>query len=107
MWSTASCPQPRLPIVPGHEIVGRVDALGAGVDGLRLGERVGVPWLGGTCGDCPYCLGAQENLCDHAAVHRLHARRRLRHAAIADARFAFPLGEQGSDEAPRRCCAPA
>ena len=52
------------PMVPGHEIVGRVDALGAGVQGLRIGERVGVPWLGHTCGACPYCIGGHENLCD-------------------------------------------
>ena len=53
-----------LPIVPGHEIVGTVEALGAGVRGLTLGERVGVPWLGGTCGHCSYCGRGQENLCD-------------------------------------------
>ena len=46
---------PTLPIVPGHEIVGRVAAIGAGVDGFHIGERVGVPWLGATCGHCPYC----------------------------------------------------
>src|SRR5207237_5477729 len=48
-------PHPVLPIVPGHEIVGRVAALGAGVNGFAIGERVGVPWLGATCGICPYC----------------------------------------------------
>src|SRR5512139_3974352 len=47
---------PRLPVVPGHEIVGRVDVLGAGVTGLVLGQRVGVPWLGGACGTCPHCV---------------------------------------------------
>ena len=57
-------PQARWPVVPGHEVVGRVDALGAGVTGLRLGQRVGVPWLGGACGRCRYCLASQENLCD-------------------------------------------
>jgi propanol-preferring alcohol dehydrogenase len=56
--------KPKRPIVPGHEIVGRVDALGAGVTALRLGERVGVPWLGHTCGHCSYCVSARENLCD-------------------------------------------
>jgi propanol-preferring alcohol dehydrogenase len=55
---------PRLPIVPGHEIVGRIDRLGAGVVGLALGERVGVPWLAHVCGHCAWCRGGRENLCD-------------------------------------------
>jgi alcohol dehydrogenase, propanol-preferring len=57
-------PDPRLPIVPGHEIVGRVAACGDGVSGLAIGARVGVPWLGATCGVCPYCRDGRENLCD-------------------------------------------
>ena len=57
-------PDPQLPIIPGHEIVGRIDAVGTGVEGLRMGERVGIPWLGHTCGICPYCLEHRENLCD-------------------------------------------
>ena len=72
-------PNPKLPIVPGHEIVGRIDAVGAGV-GLKLGARVGVAWLGHTDGTCPYCRSDRENLCDAAAVHRLHARRGLRNS---------------------------
>ena len=48
-------PHPRIPIIPGHEIVGRVDAIGSGVEGLAMGQRVGIPWLGYTCGVCPYC----------------------------------------------------
>src|SRR5271167_614397 len=60
-------PDPKVPIIPGHEIVGRIDALGAGVEGLRVGERVGVPWLGHACGVCPYCMGGRENLCDRPA----------------------------------------
>src|SRR5271169_3993893 len=52
---------PKLPIVPGHEIVGRVAAIGAGVRGFTIGERVGVPWLGATCGSCPYCRADAEN----------------------------------------------
>jgi propanol-preferring alcohol dehydrogenase len=55
---------PRLPIVPGHEIVGLVDAIGEGVVGLELGDRLGVPWLADTCGQCRFCLAGQENLCD-------------------------------------------
>ena len=88
-----------LPIVPGHEIVGRVDALGAGVESLRLGERIGVPWLGHSCGHCRYCLGRQENLCDEPGFTGYTRDGGFATATIADARFAFPLGEQGSDEA--------
>src|SRR5712671_4380847 len=57
-------PNPKLPIVPGHEIVGRVVAVGGGVRGFTAGERVGVPWLGHTCGVCTYCKSGRENLCD-------------------------------------------
>ncbi|HEX3756749.1 MAG TPA: alcohol dehydrogenase catalytic domain-containing protein, partial [Rhizomicrobium sp.] len=57
-------PHPKLSIVPGHEIVGRIDALGPGVEQLSLGARVGIPWLGFTCGVCPYCISGRENLCD-------------------------------------------
>ncbi|MEM7547962.1 MAG: zinc-dependent alcohol dehydrogenase family protein [Pseudomonadota bacterium] len=56
--------RPHLPLVPGHEIIGRVEAIGAQVDTVKVGQRVGVPWLGGTCGRCPYCHVGQENLCD-------------------------------------------
>jgi propanol-preferring alcohol dehydrogenase len=56
--------RPQLPLVPGHEIVGHVEALGPGVTGLSIGDRVGIPWLGGTCGRCPYCRSHRENLCD-------------------------------------------
>ena len=58
--------EPKLPLVLGHEIVGRVEALGAEVEGFRLGDRVGVPWLGFTGGTCAYCRTGRENLCDHA-----------------------------------------
>ena len=88
-----------LPIIPGHEVVGRIDALGAGVEGLRLGERVGLAWLGHTCGSCPFCLGQQENLCDRPLFTGYTRDGGFATSAIADARFAFPLGEQGSDEA--------
>jgi len=59
-------PNPKLPIVPGHEIVGRVAALGTAVTGLAIGERIGVPWLGYTCGVCPYCRSGRENLRLHS-----------------------------------------
>jgi propanol-preferring alcohol dehydrogenase len=90
-------PDPKVPIIPGHEIVGRIDAIGAGVEGLRLGERVGVPWLGHTCGVCHYCMGHQENLCDHPLFTGYTRDGGFATATIADARFAFPLGEAGSD----------
>ena len=90
-------PDPKVPIIPGHEIIGRIDALGEGVEGLRIGERVGIPWLGHTCGVCPYCLRHQENLCDHPIFTGYTRNGGFATAAIADARFAFPLGEKGSD----------
>lgn len=92
-------PNPKVPIIPGHEIVGRIDALGTGVEGLKLGERVGVPWLGHTCGVCFYCIGGQENLCDHPLFTGFTRNGGFATSVIADARFAFPLGETGSDEA--------
>ena len=92
-------PDPHFPIIPGHEIVGRIEALGAGVEGLSIGERVGIPWLGHTCGVCPYCIGNQENLCDHPIFTGFTRDGGFATATIADARFAFPLGEAGSDVA--------
>jgi propanol-preferring alcohol dehydrogenase len=82
-------PNPKLPLVPGHEIVGRVAATGEGVAGFTLGERVGVPWLGHTCGVCTYCRDGRENLCDqprftgytHDGGYATHT--------VADARFCF------------------
>ena len=90
-------PNPVLPIIPGHEIVGRVEALGSGVEGLRVGERVGIPWLGHTCGVCPYCAMQRENLCDHPLFTGFTRDGGFATATIADARFAFPLGEDGTD----------
>ena len=92
-------PNPKLPIIPGHEIVGRIDMIGTGVEGLRLVERVGVPWLAHTCGVCPYCMGHQENLCDRPLFTGFTRNGGFATATIADARFAFPLGEVGDDVA--------
>ena len=98
-------PHPRLPIVPGHEIVGRVAALGAGVAGLALGERVGVPWLGATCGRCPYCRSGRENLCDAAVFTGYTRDGGYATHTLADARFAFSLPEKldAAEAAPLLC----
>jgi len=90
-------PDGLMPIIPGHEIVGRVTALGAGVDDISLGQRVGIPWLGRTCGVCPYCRANRENLCDHPLLTGYTRHGGFATDAIADARFAFPLGEDGDD----------
>jgi alcohol dehydrogenase, propanol-preferring len=92
-------PEPRLPLIPGHEIVGRIDALGSGVGGLELGQRVGVPWLGHTCGVCRYCRMQRENLCDRPLFTGYTRDGGYASMAIADARFAFPLEEAGSEVA--------
>ncbi len=88
---------PQVPIIPGHEIVGRIDEIGSGVTGLSKGQRVGIPWLGQTCGTCPYCQIQQENLCDYPIFTGYTRDGGFATATIADARFAFPLGEVGSD----------
>jgi propanol-preferring alcohol dehydrogenase len=88
---------PKLPLVPGHEIVGRVAALGAGVTGFTVGERVGVPWLGSTCGICRYCRAGAENLCDAPVFTGYTRDGGYATHTVADARFCFPLGEAGDD----------
>ncbi|MCA6106298.1 zinc-dependent alcohol dehydrogenase family protein [Bradyrhizobium cenepequi] len=92
-------PDIRYPIVPGHEVVGRIDALGEGVDDLAPGARVGVPWLGFTCGACPYCREGKENLCDHPRFTGYTRDGGFASHLIADARYCFPLGEDGDDVA--------
>jgi propanol-preferring alcohol dehydrogenase len=88
---------PRLPIVPGHEIVGRVAAVGAGVTGFSPGDRVGVPWLGATCGVCRYCREGAENLCDAPVFTGYTRDGGFATHTLADARYCFPLGEDGDD----------
>lgn len=85
------------PIVPGHEVVGRIDAIGEGVDGLHLGTRVGVPWLGSTCGRCPYCRDGKENLCDAPLFTGYTRDGGFATHLVTDARYCFPLGEDGED----------
>lgn len=86
---------PRLPIVPGHEIVGRIDAIGADVRGYSLGERVGVPWLGHTCGCCTYCASGRENLCDDPLFTGYTRDGGYATHAVADASYCFPLPANG------------
>jgi alcohol dehydrogenase, propanol-preferring len=88
---------PKLPIVPGHEIVGRVFALGTGQRGFAVGERVGIPWLGSTCGICPYCQSGRENLCDVPVFTGYTRDGGFATHVVADGRFCFPLGEHGED----------
>ncbi|TAM98672.1 MAG: zinc-binding alcohol dehydrogenase family protein [Rhizobiaceae bacterium] len=83
--------EPKLPLVPGHEVVGVVDALGDGVDPAKLGRRVGVPWLGHTCGVCPYCRSNAENLCDHPLFTGYTRDGGFATHMVADAAYAFDL----------------
>ncbi|HZZ62043.1 MAG TPA: zinc-dependent alcohol dehydrogenase family protein [Roseiarcus sp.] len=85
-------PDPKLPIVPGHEIVGRIDAVGDGV-ALKPGAHVGVPWLAGADGVCPYCRSGHENLCDHPIFTGYTRDGGFATHTIADSAFAFPLDE--------------
>ena len=94
------------PVVPGHEIVGVVEAVGAGVDGITVGERVGVPWLGWTCGQCVYCTSGRENLCDVARFTGYQIDGGYADHAVADARYCFPIPQRYSDaEAAPLLCA--
>jgi alcohol dehydrogenase, propanol-preferring len=90
-------PNPKLPLIPGHEIVGRVVALGAHVAGFAIGERIGVPWLGYTCGVCPYCRAGRENLCDRPLFTGYTRDGGYATHTLADARFCFPLPERRDD----------
>jgi len=93
------------PVVPGHEIVGEVAGLGAGVSGVSLGQRVGVPWLGGTCGRCDYCRGGAENLCDTPTFTGWTRDGGFAQMMTADARFcvALPDGPDDTTLAPLLC----
>lgn len=99
-------PDTRLPIVPGHEIVGRVEAVGKGVTQFALGARVGIPWLGGTCGVCQFCEGGHENLCDRPAFTGYTRDGGFASHVVADANYAFPLPDRlGDIEAAPLLCA--
>ncbi len=86
----------KLPIIPGHEIVGSVSALGDGVAGFRVGDRVGIPWLGHTCGCCSYCRSDAENLCDEPGFTGYQIDGGYADMTVADARFCFPLPDEKS-----------
>jgi len=90
-------PDIKYPIIPGHEIVGRVDIIGANVTTHRIGDRVGIPWLGYTCGVCRFCRDGMENLCDRPLFTGYTRDGGFATHTIADARYAFPLGEEGDD----------
>jgi propanol-preferring alcohol dehydrogenase len=97
--------QPKLPLVPGHEIIGRVSALGAGVERFAIGDRVGVPWLGWTCGECGFCRSGRENLCAQARFTGYQIDGGYSNFAVADHRFCFaiPDGYGDVEAAPLLC----
>jgi len=90
-------PDARSPVIPGHEIVGVVADLGPDVEGLRVGDRVGVPWLGHTCGVCRYCRAAHENLCDSAQFTGYTIDGGYAELTVADARYCFALPDDVGD----------
>ena len=89
--------EPKLPIIPGHEIVGRVSALGEGVDHFEPGQRIGIPWLGHTCGCCSYCQSGAENLCDSPGFTGYQIDGGYADVTVADARYCFPVGSDYTD----------
>lgn len=99
-------PRPKLPLVPGHEIVGRVAEVGPGVTAFTLGDRVGIPWLGWTCGDCRYCQTGRENLCDRAKFTGYTLDGGYAEYTVADARYCFRIPDCYTDaEAAPLLCA--
>ena len=86
-------PDPKLPLIPGHQIVGEVISVGAGSERFEPGDRVGVPWLGWTCGECAFCVSGRENLCDRASFTGYEIDGGYADYATADARFCFPIPE--------------
>lgn len=93
----AELPGIRYPVVPGHEIVGRIDLIGRNVRAHQVGDRVGIPWLGYTCGVCRFCKEGMENLCDRPLFTGYTRDGGFATHTVADARYAFPLGEDGDD----------
>ena len=97
--------EPKLPLVPGHEIVGRVDAPGEGVSGFETGDLVGVPWLGWTCGDCDHCRAGRENLCVRAEFTGYTRNGGYAEFTVADARYCFPVSGYSPEAAAPLLCA--
>ena len=92
-------PDPKLPLIPGHQIVARVEEIGRNVKRFQEGDRVGVPWLGWTCGECKFCRSARENLCDRARFTGYNIDGGYAEFTTADARFCLPLPDQFDDVA--------
>lgn len=98
-------PNPLSPLIPGHEIIGIIEEIGAGVSGFEVGQRIGVPWLGFTCGVCPFCRSGRENLCDQARFTGYTLQGGYAEYCVADARYCFRIPEQYADAeaAPLMC----
>lgn len=98
-------PEPKLPLIPGHQIVGNVEGLGSGGSRFKIGERVGVPWLGWSCGTCRYCRSGRENLCDDARFTGYTIDGGYAEFVVADQQYVFPLpaGYSDSEAAPLLC----
>ncbi len=97
---------PKLPLIPGHQVVGEIVGVGSGVETVHTGDRVGIPWLGWTCGKCFFCTTGQENLCDNARFTGYDIDGGYADYTVADARFCFPIDRSYSDiEAAPLLCA--
>ena len=90
-------PDPKLPLILGHQIVGRVEQIGANTGGFSMGDRVGIPWLGWTDGDCAYCRSNRENLCDRAKFTGYNIDGGYAEFTVADARYCFHLPDEYND----------
>ena len=97
--------EPKLPVIPGHQIVGTIAQLGKGVNYFYVGQRVGVPWVGNTCGECVYCRSGRENLCDHAVFTGYQSDGGFAEYCVARPQFCFPIPENYPDDqaAPLLC----
>ncbi|MHB1279986.1 MAG: alcohol dehydrogenase catalytic domain-containing protein [Acidithiobacillus sp.] len=97
-------PNPKLPLVPGHEVVGRIESVGSSDISLQNGQMVGIPWLAWTCGACEYCRAGWENLCDQARFHGYTVDGGYAEYMVADARYCFPLPDIYANPKVPRCC---
>ena len=96
---------PKLPLIPGHEVIGRIDSVGDGANELEIGDRVGIPWLGWTCAECAYCLSGRENLCERARFTGYTIDGGYAEYAVADERYCFRIPDEFDDAhaAPLMC----